>query len=283
MIAIAIASFMEALRKKLFVMVGILTVLYLGLFATIVFFFDKDMRAGQDNIVGMYEGTAHLVSIFGFYFSSMLVAFLTIMASIGSVSSEVESGILHSIITRPINRVDYILGKYFSFFILSTAYSLLIYTSVILICVFFKLPAFAAMPAATFIKGFLFFALQPIALLSLSIFGSVTFKTVTNGIFVIALYILGLIGGIMEQAGDFFKNETLLNLGIFSSLLSPFDVIYRHTISVLFSSGGKFNPVFGFQNMTSTTPSNWMFAYIFLYIIGLVVLAVRKFNKKDIS
>lgn len=138
MITIAVASFKEAIRKKLLVAVGILTILYLAIFGTIVYFFVKDIGIGQKNVLGVYEEVAFLVSMLGFYFSSMLVAFLTIMASMGSISSELESGILHSIITRPIKRSEYILGKYFGLFVLSTAYSLLLYTSVILICVFFQ-------------------------------------------------------------------------------------------------------------------------------------------------
>jgi hypothetical protein len=35
--------------------------------------------------------------------------------------------------------------------------------------------------------------------------------------------------------------------------------------------------------MTSTAPSIWMLIYIFVYIPGLVLLAIRKFRLKDIS
>lgn len=284
MIAIAIASFKEALRKKIFIAIGILTVLYLGIFGVIVYFFVKDMNQGTENdIVGMYRIAAQMVSILGFYFSSMLVAFLTIMLSVGSVSSEIESGILHSIITRPIKRAEYILGKYISLFVLSMLYSLILFSSIIMICSIFKMPTFNTVSINTLICGYFIFLLEPMAILSLAIFGSVVFKTLVNGIFVIAIYILGLIGSMIEQIGSLINNSTMLNLGIFTSLISPFDILYRQMISTIFSSIGLSNPFTEIQSVSNSSPSQWMFVYIAFYIIGLVILAIKKFSKKDLS
>lgn len=283
MMAIAMASFMEALRKKIILLVGILTLVYLFLFGLIIYFTVKDIsKMGTENSIGVYFMASQMISILGFYFSSMLVAFLTIMASVGSISSEIESGILHSIITRPIKRIEYVMGKYLGLAVLVITYSLLLFSSVLLICYLFKLPAINAINSTSLIKGFLYFILEPIAILSLSIFGSVVFKTLTNGIFVIAIYILGLIGGMMEQIGALIKNENLLNWGIFSSLISPFDVIYRLMTSTIFSNLGVTNPLFGPASLSNTTPSMWMLLYILIYILGLLVWSIRKFERKDI-
>jgi ABC-type transport system involved in multi-copper enzyme maturation permease subunit len=283
-IAIAAASFKEALRKKMFILVAAITLVYLTLFGVITHFAVKDLATGKpQDIVNVLDVASNIVSFLGFSFSSMLVAFLTIMASVGSISSEVESGVIHSIITRPIKRSSYVLGKYIGLGVLSVSYAAFIFVSIIGICAIFKLPIVNTLEPLHVIKGLLFFALIPLAILSLSIFGSAAFKTLSNGIFVISIYILGLIGGVMEQIGSMLGNQSLVNLGIISSLISPFDVIYRQMLSSIFVNLGITSPFMVTSGMTGTAPSVWMLIYIFVYIPGMVILAIRKFRIKDIS
>jgi ABC-type transport system involved in multi-copper enzyme maturation permease subunit len=281
MIAIAAASFKEALRKKLFILVAVVTLIYLIIFGIINYFVVKDISS--EGALGAIVVASTIVSFVGFYFSSMLVAFLTIMVSVGSISSEVESGVIHSIITRPIKRFSYVIGKYLGIGVLSVSYSSFLFTAVIAICAIFQLPVVTTLEPLSVIKGLLFFTLEPLAILSLSIFGSAAFKTLSNGIFVVSIYILGLIGGVIEQIGGLLENQSLTNWGILSSLVSPFDIIYRQMLSSIFSSIGITNPLFIEGGGAGTTPSIWMLLYTFVYILGLVVLAIRKFRVKDIS
>jgi hypothetical protein len=87
----------------------------------------------------------------------------------------------------------------------------------------------------------------------------------------------------METIGSFLSNQSLVNLGIISSLISPFDTIYRQMLSSIFGNLGITNPFMTSGGMTGTAPSIWMLVYIFVYIPGLVILAIRKFRTKDIS
>ncbi len=279
MMAIAAASFKEALRKKLFILVAVVTLVYLIIFGIINYFVVKEI-AGE-GALGALVVASTIVSFLGFYFSSMLVALLTIMVSVGAISSEVESGVIHSVVTRPLKRSSYVLGKYLGLGVLSVAYAVLLFAAVIGICAVFQLPIIKALEPVNLIKGLLFFALEPLAILSLSIYGSTAFKTLSNGIFVVSIYILGLIGGMMEQIGTMLENQSVTNWGIFSSLISPFDVIYRQVLSSVFLNMGITNP-FTMQGGGSA-PSIWMLIYIFVYIPGLILLAIRKFKSKDIS
>ncbi|MDD7796318.1 ABC transporter permease [Clostridium sp. 'White wine YQ'] len=284
MISIAAATFKEALRKKILILVAAFTFVYLTLFGLITHFAVEDLtRTGTLNTVNALDVASNIVSFLGFYFSSMLVAFLTIMVSVGSISSEVESGVIHSIITRPIKRSSYVLGKYIGMGILAVLYGIFLFVAIISISTIFKLPIVNTIEPLNIIKGLLFFTLEPIAILSLSIFGSASFKTLSNGIFIISIYILGLIGGVMEVIGSMLQNQSLVNLGIISSLISPFDIIYRQMLSAMFEGISIRNPFMAVGGMTSTTPSIWMIIYILAYIPGLVLMAIRKFSLKDIS
>lgn len=284
MLTIAYTSLLEALRKKILIFIGIITVIYLGLFSFVVYKMMEDIsKSPTETGINIIVTVSQIVSFLGFYFSSMLVSFLAIMSSIGNISSEIENGTIHSIVTKPIRRMDYVLGKYIGHAVLITVYSIFIYCSIWGICMAFKLPVMNILALEDLLKGLLFFVIEPLTLLSLSIFGGVYFKTLTNGIFVISIYILSLIGGMLEQIGAAISNDNLINIGIFASLISPFDVIYRQMIAAIFSNLGTINPLAIGMNAIATLPSKWMNVYVGVYLVGLVFLTVIKFRKKDIS
>lgn len=283
MITIIAATFKEALRKRIFLFVGIITLIYLSLFGLLIYYSLDDFKKHNVNMVIIFMNISAFTSVLGFYFSSMLVTFLTIMTSVGAVSSEIESGAIHAIVTKPIKRSHYILGKFFGLSILLVIYSCFLFASIIGICSVIGIPLITSLGIIPLLKGLLFFILEPLIILSLAVFGSVTFKTMTNGIFVAAIYILGLIGGMMEQIGSLISSNTLMNWGILSSLISPADVVYREMVSTLFSNVGFSFPLFGPTPQMHTAPSMWMNVYIAIYMFGLLFLAVRRFNQKDIS
>lgn len=283
MFTITLSTFKEIYRKKIFHFIGILTIVYLILLTIMFRFMGKSLN--QDNgMINMILNISSTISIVGFYFSSMLVAFLTVMLSIGMVSSEVENGTILTILTKPIRRKEYILGKYLGTAILIILYSAVLYVAVVIISTISKISIIETFGVASLAKGFLFFILQPLTILSLSLYGSTKLKTLNNGILVMAIYILGAIGGVMEQVGAFSNNESLSTIGIISSLVSPFEVIYRKMISTIFASLGSFNFLGGFAMPgKSTAPSEWMIVYVCLYLAFFIFMSIKEFNKKDIG
>jgi len=284
MLAIALSTFKEAVRKKIVVIIGILTVMYLIVFSILMHYtFDHMRRINVDKMI-VLANAAGFVSILGFYFSSMVVAFVTIMASVGAVSSDIESGIIHAVITKPIKRTEYVMGKFIGLAVLTIGYSTFLYVFLVLINLVLNIPPLNAIGPVTFSKGLALFWFEPLALLSLCIFGSVTLKTLNNGIVVIGIYIMGMVGGMMEQIGAVAKLEGLVKWGILISFVSPFESIYRKMISVIYHSisimgSNLAGPFF----MSGNVPSIWMMVYALAFSVVLVLLALRKFNRKDIS
>jgi ABC-2 type transport system permease protein len=283
MLDIALSTFKEIYRKKIFHLIAILTILYLSLLTFIIYNVGKEM-AQVGSLVNMITNISSIISFLGFYFSSMLVAFLTVMLSIGMVSSELESGTALTILTKPIKRSEYIFGKYIGTSMLIIIYSAILYIAVIIISAVSKISIVDTFGIFVLAKGFIFFILEPLTLLALILYGSTKFKTLNNGIFVIAIYILGIIGTVIEQIGALTKNDTLATLGIISSLISPFDVIYKKMVSTIFASLGSFNFVMGFgMQGGSTTPSVWMMVYVCVYLFFFIFLSIKDFKKKDIG
>lgn len=284
MSAIILTSFKEAFRKKIFHLIGLLTILYLIVFGILVHLVVDGMRSSSAGSIALFANVATIVSFLGYYFSSMVVAFLAIMLSISSISSEIENGTIHTIITKPINRSEYVAGKYIGLALLLAVYSLILFLSITFIPLIANISLIDKFGLASLTKGLIFFTLEPLVILSISIYGSTVFKTLSNGIFIISLYVLSIIGGVMEQIGLLIKNASLVNIGILSSLISPFDVIYRKMISTIFSSFGLNNLLLGpsFLSGSVSSPSIWMMIYVCLYLLFFIFAASRKFKKKDI-
>lgn len=283
MMTVALATFREAIRKKVILIIGCLTVLYIILFSLVIHFAMEDMRKNFADSAEIIRNTTGIISILGFYFSSMITAFVTIMASVGTVSSEIESGVIHSVITKPIRRMDYVLGKYIGIAIMVVGYSSILYLFLMIQQFAFDIPPLNHIQPGIFLHGLALFCYEPLVLLSLCLLGSVMLKTLNNGIVTIGIYILGMIGGMMEQIGSALELDGLMKWGIFLSLLSPFDSIYRRMISVLYSSIDMIGSYFaGPFFMSKTIPSIWMMLYTVIYCLGLILLAIRKFNRRDI-
>jgi hypothetical protein len=101
-------------------------------------------------------------------------------------------------------------------------------------------------------------------------------RTLTNGIFVISIYILGLIEGILDQIGIAISNN-LINVGI---LCKP-NVIYRQIVAAIFKYGNNtFSYTWNEYNSYSAKQMDECVRGI--YLIGLVLLAVFNLRKNDI-
>jgi ABC-type transport system involved in multi-copper enzyme maturation permease subunit len=284
MMAIAFATFREVIRKKVILVIGSLTLLYLVLFSLMIHFAMEDMRNSRIGSMEIIMTGAGIISIMGFYFSSMIVSFVTIMASVGTISSDIESGLIHSIVSKPLRRHEYVLGRYLGIAGLTIGFSAFLYVFLFIVNFIFDIPPLNHVQPPVFLQGFVLFCYEPLVLLSLCLFGSVVLKTMNNGILAIGMYILGMIGGMMEQIGTFIELNGLVQWGIFISLVSPFDSIYRKMMSVLFSSMNLIGTTFaGPLFISERVPSIWMMAYTLVFCLGFILLAIRRFNSKDIG
>jgi ABC-type transport system involved in multi-copper enzyme maturation permease subunit len=278
MLQITRVTLMEVARKKIVLLIAAGTIIFLIIYGII----SALSRNALQNGTFIMKSSVY-ISALGLYFSYFITIFMAIMASVGIVSTEMEDGILYSILSRPIKRVEYILGKYLGLVIMITVYSVFLYMLVFLISMLLNASSLQNIGFDRLLYGLLLFILQPIALLSLCIYGSVSFKTMNSGIFAIFIYILGLLSGVMEQAGILLNNNILYQWGIATSLLSPFDAIYRKIVWVLYGGVGLTNPIMPGAVLTpGTLPSNWMLVYIAVYSFAFLYLAVRKFGKKNL-
>ncbi len=209
----------------------------------------------------------------GIFFGSFIVSFLAVMAAVGTISAEIENGTIFAIVSRPIRRSEIVLGKFCAYALTLCAFAALFYLAVL-----FIVNSGTGLHVAIKPGPLALYILQPLILLAVTMFGSTVFPTLANGIAVFMLYSIGILGGMMEQIGYITKTQTLVNVGIVSSLIMPTDSVYRKIVSMVLPASNFLGP-FG----SAVEPSVWMLLYTGIYVLTFLALAIGYFSRRDIS
>jgi len=264
---------------------GIISLLYLVLWAVLLSYFQRSVRAEEMGIQFQNIASVMLTQT-GFHFASMLLCLISIMLGAGVIASELDTGMVHAIITRPIRRRDYVLGKFAGLSIFVLFVTSVLFFLMLAIGAVFSLVTITGLSFLQILQSWLLYLLVPLTLLCLTIFGSVSLKTVPCGLSMIAIYILGNIGGMLEMIGRFINNASVSSAGIFLSLVSPFHILYTTAERMMLPSAGIAGDMMrgaGGLAGSGRPASVFMFIYIGCYSLFFVIMAVRKFDKMDIT
>lgn len=273
---IARFTFREAVRKKAVLGAVVLTALFVLLFATGLYFAFKDLTqlgraaAFKDFIAGQ-------LLLLGLYAISGMAALLAIFTSVGTIAGEVEQGTLHAIVPKPLHRWEIVAGKWLGY-----AAMLSVYTVVTSVLAMLLVNHFGGYLPPRLLEGVALMTLETLLLLSLAVLGSTFMPTVVNGIVVFMLYSTASLGGMLEQLGSLISNDTMVNIGVVSSLVIPSDAIWRMAAGALqpplavpfLASSGLF---------TNLSPSSaWMLGYTVAYTLAATVLGALVFTRRDL-
>ncbi len=283
--AIIQSTLKEATRKKTFVVMGVVSVLYL-IFWTLISYFYVNNVASDDFGLQVRSVVEPALIRMGLQFSSMLMCLLTIMLGAGAIASELENGMVHAILSRPLRRSEYVFGKLLGLLILVVTYASALFFFLLLIGTLFGMDTITALSLGQVLGSWFFYVLVPTTLLCVTIHGSVIMRVVPNGLLMIFVYILGNVGGMVEMIGEMLRNDGVISTGIFLSLASPFHVLYKQAENVLLSTSsltGDMALAMGGLSGGGDAPSVSMYVYIGAYTLFFLGLALRRFRKMDIS
>lgn len=275
----------EALRRKLFLAMLILGLLLLGLFA---FALQKSVEAmasasSTSNVSILLLSMALTLPAMWIVF--MLSSILTILFTVGMISSEIDAGTLVLIVPKPLRRSEIIVGKW-----LGNALIVCLYTTVLFL-------AFAGViywqtgylpdqwPAAlsTLLLGML-------TLLGLTTLGSALFPTAVNGAVALVLFLAAPIMSIVQAVQIDTPNPALQDIATSIDLILPVNAFW-HTTAFYLTPSAAFLIVqsasgrgtsSGIPFMTPQPLAPAMLIWGILYIIVLPAIAVLHFHKRDL-
>jgi Cu-processing system permease protein len=282
---IARFTLQEAVSRRL-ILAGVLISLgYIGLFALgFHFAFDKALENTPNAEARLSLGIAFAtLTLFGVYVVNYLASFLALFLSVGAVSGEIDAGTLHAVLARPLNRSEFILGRWLGYAVMIVTYIAAMTGLVLLVARFvagYEVPD----PG----RALLVMSLEGVLLLTLSLFGSTLMSTLANGVVVFTLLGLAWLAGIIEFVGRLLQNapdstggEAMLNIGTAVSLFLPSDALWRGAsyylespalLAVMGSARG------GIPFFSSSPPTIalllWSVGYVAL-VLGGAVLAFR--------
>jgi ABC-type transport system involved in multi-copper enzyme maturation permease subunit len=283
LLTIARYALEEALRRKVFLVVLVLTVLYVGLYwlGTDLLFGELD-TSDIDESTGLEVHVLASATLFGLamfgtlFLGTVLAVFLTLTA----VRGDAERGLLQPLVVRPVGRTTFLLARFLSAATVCAAYVLVVYAATMVAT---RSSSGSWWPDQVVRPG-LELAAAVVVVAALSLLGSVFLSSVANGIAVFMLFGAGLVAGLLGQIGDALNSDTLSSIAKTTAWALPFEALYQdalHGITAdttgLTGFALSLGPFGGAEIGGSRLPF-WAAAYI--VIAGLVALV--GFARKDL-
>ena len=224
--------------------------------------------------VASAEGSNTLL-LAGLYAVTFLSIAMAALLAADTLAGEISSGTIQTIVTKPIRRLDVVLGKWIGFALLLGLYLLLMAGGTVL-SVFIQVGYSPHNLAAGL--GLIYF--EALLIMTISMACSSAFSALATGGIVFGLYGLAFIGGWIEQFGAIVENATAVKVGIIASLVIPSESLWRRAAYEMQSPLAGALGVSPFSAVS--VPSLLMIAYAALYLLATLYIAVRIFERRDI-
>lgn len=273
---IARLTFREAARRKILLAALLLGLIYLAVYAAGFYYVNQDVENSQFT-TGLLElnQIRNFLFMAGMYVVNFLTVAMAVLTSVDTLSGEIASGTIHTMVSKPLQRWEIVVGKWLGFAGMLSLYLLLMAGGTILLVYLI-----ADYTAPNLLRGLGLLWLNAILLLGVSLAGGAVLSTLANGVLVFGMFGIAFVGGWIEQIGSFLQNQTAINVGIISSLLIPSEALWKRAAYEMQST---LVSTLGFSPFTAPSmPSLVMVFYGLLYAILALALAIRLFNKRDL-
>jgi ABC-type transport system involved in multi-copper enzyme maturation permease subunit len=210
----------------------------------------------------------------GLYGVNFLVVMLSVLASVDTLSGEIASGSIQTIVAKPLRRWEVVLGKWLAFFLLVLSLVAALGGGVLGITW-----GWSGYWPHNVPEGLALLVLEGAVLISLSLAGGARLSTLSNGVLIFMLFGVAFLGSWVEQFGALMHNESAVQIGILTSLILPTEALWRRASYLMQPPDTTFaaSP-FG----ALSVPSSAMVVYALLYGAAALALAFRAFNGRDL-
>jgi ABC-2 type transport system permease protein len=273
-------AFHEAVRRRVLVVVLVLTAAFLVLYAVGAHYaFDEDnTRLAPGNVDGRALDGATLLGLAMFatlFLGAVLATFLTM----GVVRGDAETGMLQPLVARPANRSTILLARIAGAAAISAVYVVGVYAASAAITSLIG----HWTPDRPFAVGAML-ALAVVVIAFISLVASVWLSATAQGIAVLMVYGGGITAGLLGQIGDALNSDPLERIADWVSWVLPFEGIYQSALHALTADTGGVTGIilnlgpFGGGKDGGVGLLLWTVAYL----TALAALAVWGFRRRDL-
>jgi Cu-processing system permease protein len=270
----------ESLRKRVFIVVALLTVAFLGLYALGTWQISQELDeiGSEDGVEADVVAGATLLGL-SMFATLFLGAILAVFLTLGAVRGDAERGLLQPMIVRPLTRGTFLLGRFVAAATVCAAYVIAVFLAAVVITNVFVgwWPDQLVLPALELGAG-----VAVIAALALA--GSVVLSSTANGIAVFMLFGAGLTAGLLGQIAEALSSETLETVSRAASWALPFEALYLSALGAVTADTVGFTrfainlgPFGGAQSFGAL-----LGPYTVAYVAGIGAAALWAFRRRDL-
>lgn len=280
--ALAIAEYglREALRRKVFVVVCVLSVAFVALYWVGARYTFHHVS----NIVPPAGIDAHTfaasflfgMAMFGTLFLGVVLA---IFLTLGVVRGDAERGLLQPLVVRPVGRATVLVARFLGAAAVCVPYVLVLYFATLLLT-----HAEGAWWPDSIVTPGLELAAGVVVVAALSLLGSVFLSSIANGIAIFMLFGAGLVAGLLGNIGHVLNSHGLIHAAKIAAWAVPFEALYQDGLRAITANTSgltgfllRLGP-FGGAEQGGAALRLWAVAY--LVVVGAV--AIAGFARRDL-
>jgi ABC-type transport system involved in multi-copper enzyme maturation permease subunit len=282
-------TLLEAVRRRLFLAVLILSILILGGFATLLHIalsvtLDAGIEAPNRQLYILGEGA--IITVLAIWMVYLLTSMLTIVFTANMISGEVEAGTFAILVPKPLTRTEIVLGKWLGYALIVCTYTALMFLVFLGVIRwqtgYWPTSAFSAL-------GML--ELGMLVLLGITTLGSSLVPTIVNGAIALMLFLSAPMVSIIQFIVELINPASLhavQPIATIVSLIIPTDALWHGASFFLIPPTANFLTQSLTTNsvntpFTSAEPiAPALLIWAVLYCIALPALAAVRFQRRDL-
>ena len=227
---IATFALRESVRRRVFTVVGLLTIAFLALYALGTWQLFDTVGEFDEPIEGVDARTVAGATILGLamFATLFLGTILAVFLTLGAVRGDAERGLLQPVLVRPLHRRTVLVGRFAAATAVTGAYVIVVFLATALIT-----KAFSGWWPDRVVGPAIELAADVTVLSALSLAGSVLLSANANGIAIFMLFGAGLTAGLLGQIGEALGSRTLDRVADIVSWILPFEALYQAALAAI--------------------------------------------------
>ena len=129
---VAHLTLVEARRRRIVLAGAACALAFLIVFSVAVAFAYRELAADASVSFVERQGTLTAIMLVGFMAANFLAVMFAILLPIDTLSGEIDSGVMQTLASKPIDRAQIVLGKWVGHLLLALAYLLLVSAGILL-------------------------------------------------------------------------------------------------------------------------------------------------------
>ena len=272
----------EAVRRRVLLVVVVLTVGFLALYAFASAEAFKQVSRQRIPVGAAIEeevlagstllGLAMFVTLF---LGTVLAVFVTLNA----VRGDAERGLLQPLVVRPVGRSTLLLARFLAASAVCVVYVAIVYAAAVLLT-----GATGGYWPDDLVVGGLSIAGAVVIVVGLALLGTTLLSSTANGIAIFMVFGAGLAAGLIGQIGSTLDSSTLERISSIASWALPFEALYQDGLHALTAKvpgvTGVIVRLGPFGGAHDAGPLLYPYALVYLVVVG--ALADRVFRRADL-